>query len=119
MSCLEEGNFTVNLTGQEWRSVALDEAHEICINKDLKRAVVRPTKSYLQKTCLFFNSRIKLYKNLLHQLFPEQLVHLVQTSDLLDSSPQAFKCEQNIQHMHQLLEANSLLCTNPQNGRDL
>ena len=119
LSYLEKGNFAVNLTGQRWRAVALDEAHEMCINKDLKTAVVRPTKPYLQKTCLFFNCRIKLYKNLIQQLFPEQLVHQLQPSDILDRSPQAYKYEENIKHMCQLVKANSLICSDLQTGREL
>ena len=42
------GAFTVNILGRKGHAVALDEAHEMCINKDMKYPVVRPSKEYLQ-----------------------------------------------------------------------
>ena len=103
LHCLKKGGFTVNLTGQRWRAVTLDEVHEMCINKDFKTAVVRPTEAYLQKTSLFFNHHIKVYKNIIQQLFPQRSVGHACSSELLDSSPQAIKYEENITLMCNLI----------------
>ena len=43
----------ITVAGEPFHSVALDEAHEMCVKKDLKAAVSCPTKSYLQKTTFF------------------------------------------------------------------
>ena len=116
LNCLQSRGFTVNLTGQQWRAVALDEAREMC---DLKAVVVCPTKSYLQKTSLFFNHCKELYKNLIQQLFPEHLIYQMKPTDILDNSPQAHQYEQNVKEIDQCNgSSKQFLCIQP-NGREL
>ena len=119
LRCLETGGFTVNISGQKWHSVAFDEAHEMCINKDLKTAVVHPTKTYLQKTTLFFNYRIKAYKNLIRQLFPERFTQSTNSNTILDSTSQANHREENIQQMCSTISTCRLLPPQLQTNREL
>lgn len=104
---LQAGGFTVSITGQHWHSVALDEAHEMGINKDLKLATTYPTPSYLQKTSLFFNYRIDAYKNFLHQLFPNKN-NQSHSSSVIDDSKTSLQKEQNIKHMCAYINKSSL-----------
>ena len=51
---LQQGCFSVRLSSSEWHGVALDECHEMKINKDAKMAVTRPS---VHKVEHIFNSR--------------------------------------------------------------
>ena len=48
MRFLESGAFVCSNTGRHMHSVALDEAHEMLVNKDLK-TIVHPSKEYLDR----------------------------------------------------------------------
>ena len=58
---LERGAFAVRLSPSECKAVALDECHEMCINK---LAVVRPTKERMQFLANFLPFRSACLKNL-------------------------------------------------------
>ena len=62
--------FNIFLNGEKGHDLAIDESHEMCVNKDLKKAITQPTKPYLQKVSLFLRYRISVHKNLLTQIFP-------------------------------------------------
>ena len=119
LRCFKAGGFTVNINGLRWHSVALDEAHEMCINKDLKGAIVRPTTAYLQKTSLFYNYRIKAYKHFIQQIFPEKSKKCVQLNTIMDSSPQSIQQEQNILQMCSEIKKHKLLLRDLDSNRGL
>lgn len=58
--CFEAGGFTVKIKGGLGHAVALDEAHEMCINRDMKMAVVRLTS---RKRCTTFHTVSKHISN--------------------------------------------------------
>ena len=43
LDCFKVGGFTVKVKGGIGHAIALDEAHEQCVNSGLKMAIVRPT----------------------------------------------------------------------------
>ena len=53
----ESGAFVCSVTGSSVRSIALDEAHEMLVNKDLKTAIVRPTKEYIDRIIHYYPVR--------------------------------------------------------------
>lgn len=53
-NCLQRGGFSVSITGHKWHLVAIDEAHEMLVNKDCKEAIVRPSKEFADRIALSF-----------------------------------------------------------------
>ena len=54
MKFLGSGAFVCSITGKHMRSVALDEAHEMLVTKDLKTTTVRPSKEYLDRMLYYY-----------------------------------------------------------------
>ena len=98
----------VSIRGFRGHSVALDEAHEMYINWDMKAAVVRPTKAYLQKTSMFLRYRIAAYKNM---LFPTESSTPSQYSQdhITTTEPEITKREDNVLAIIKEIENNSVL----------
>ena len=96
------GRFTVKVKGRVGHAIALDEAHEMCINRDIKMAVVRPAQPYLKKTTHFFSYRIKAQKQFLSQLFPPT-AEASPAFKLLDQSSGDRMRDENVEKMRSLI----------------
>ena len=72
MKNLQAGAFAVCICAGKGHALALDEAHEMCINKDMKSAIVRHSKAYLQKTSCFYGFVLQLTRIYLVKCF---LIH--------------------------------------------
>ena len=55
--------YLLHFPGMHMHSVGLDEAHEMCINKESKTSITRPTKDNMERLVHFFPYRSKAIKN--------------------------------------------------------
>ena len=119
IECFKKGGFAINLKGGNGHYVGLDEAHEMCINKDMKEAIVRPTKTYLQKTSLFLRHRIDIHKALMKQLFQKPAETEDTKPTVYDNTSEVKKREENINSMISAIEDSHLLPSELQKNRGL
>ena len=54
----------MSIRGRAGHSVGIDEAHEICINKECKECITRPSADYINYTPMFLPIRAKAMKNI-------------------------------------------------------
>ena len=115
VDCLRAGGFTVKLRGEIGHAVALDECHEMCINKDLKMAVARPSTAYLKKTTFFFSYRIKSHKQFTSQLFPSPALPASQT--IWDSTSYTKRWEENVLQIRLLIAEHCIFTSEIESNR--
>ena len=79
----QKGAFTVSIRDYKWSSVALDENHEMCINKDVKAAISKVTWDFIARITPYLPYRAKTLKNFRSEL---GLLSLEKSNSLLDHS---------------------------------
>jgi hypothetical protein len=70
IAMFQQGAFVVNIRGNAWHSVGIDEAHEMLINKSSKTAIVKPNPDYISRVAHYLPHRTAALENLTSQLFP-------------------------------------------------
>ena len=56
------GGFTISILGRAGHSIGIDEGHEMCINKDCKEFITRPSGDYIYRVARFLPIRSKAMK---------------------------------------------------------
>ena len=79
LNAFKMGGFVVSVTGRAWYSVAIDEAHEMCINKDCKTSIVRPSPDYISRVASYIPLRTKCLQSFRYQIFPEESIEKTDT----------------------------------------
>ena len=99
----------MNILGKPWHSVAIDESHQMLINKDCKTSVVRPLPDYINRLAHFIPYRSKAVNNFQSQLFPTKKDQQKAINSSLPSNPNYVKCEENKQTQIRTIETSKLL----------
>ena len=95
MLMLSQGAFVLNITGREWHSVAIDEGHEMLINKQCKNAVVKPSEDYMSRMATYLTYRTRTLQNFKEQLFSLSSSKVIVQS-VFSSKPMDQKFEINV-----------------------
>ena len=67
----KQGIFSIRLSQKDWYGVALDECHEMKINKDTKLAVIRPAPEIMTSITKYLPFKAQSVNNLLAQILPQ------------------------------------------------
>ena len=111
----KNGRFVASIKDNTWSSVALDESHEMCINKDVKAAISRISDDYISKVVPYLPYRAEFVKN-----FPFQSSVFSETSrpvQLLSNDDQL--SEKNIRKLVTAINGSDLLPSKISQNRGL
>ena len=113
MLMLSQGAFVVNIGGREWHSVAIDEAHEMLVNKQCKNSITKPSEDYINRVAKYITHRTKSFEVLKQELFPPSFRTTQNICSVYSSKHLDEKNEMNIQaQMNALSEVSFFEITN-------
>ena len=115
LAMFQQGAFVVSVCGRTWHSVAIDEAHEMLINKQCKTSMSRPTEDYINRVAHYIPYRTKALENLRHQLFPEATPKLLTVESPFSLNRNDHKFEQNVKVQVETIQSSSLFETTIKN----
>ena len=109
ISLLSKGGFVVSIQGRPCRSVGVDEAHEMCINRECKEYITRPSADYINRIAKFLPIRAKAMKNVEPQLFPEHNTKKQTIKSIHTKDKATMKFAMNVQRQIQKLSTDSTI----------
>ena len=116
LAMFRQGAFVMSVSGRPWHSVAINESHEMLINKDCKSSIIHSLPDYINRIAQHIPYRSKAIKNLQKELFPTQKKKNEITGPF-STQPNDLKSEQNIHsQVCALQESGMLLVTENNRG---
>ena len=114
LSHLKKGGFTVSIRGRAGHSVGIDEAHEMCINKDCKEYITRPSADYINRTAKFLPVRAQAMKNMEKQVISDKLANSGSPKSVtsIHGTGLSHRLEMNVRSQVQKLELSSITASN-------
>ena len=116
---LQKGGFALSISGRKLHSVALDESHEMLINRHVKQAIVRPSEDYIRRMAKYIPTRMKGIENLKQQIFNDPSTEATKQTHLLSPPPDDLKSEENIKSQLHKIEEVDLLPAHVSSNRGL
>ena len=106
---LKRGGFTVSILGRACHSIGVNEAHKMCINRECKEFIIRPSADYISRTAAFLPVRSKAIPNLEQQIFADRKSPTVEKiTSLHTTDPECMKHNSNVQSQIQKLNTDSV-----------
>ena len=110
LTMFQQGAFVLNISGRSWHSVAIDEGHEMLINKECKGSLTKPSHDYINRIAHYIPYRTKALENLKQQIFPEQHHQEKPIQSPFSSKSNDFKSMENIKAMISTNETHHAFC---------
>ena len=93
---MKSGGFTVSILGRPCHYISVNEAHKMCVNRECKEYITRPSADYINHTTMFIPVRAKALKNIERQMMPQKCKSKIKSITSLTSSGTQVKMGMNI-----------------------